>query len=70
MTFIIVVILQCLHLAYEGVISSLSEIVDHPNVVLTVVRSVGVLLVLIALGATVILVVAHLVFSFLLIKNV
>lgn len=56
MKLVIVVILQSLHLASKCVIFSLSEVVYHPDVALTVVRLV------VALVMIVVLVVSHCVF--------
>ena len=61
MKLVIVVILQSLNLARKGVISSLPDVVYHPDVALTVVRLV-VALVMIVVIAVVVLVVSHCVF--------
>jgi hypothetical protein len=62
MEFIIVIILQSLHLTCKGMVSSLSDVVYHPDVALTVVRLIAVALVMIVIGASVVLVVSHCVF--------
>jgi choline kinase len=64
MKLVIIVILQSLHLTRKGVISSMSDVVYHPDVALTVVRLIAVTLVMIVVGASVVLVVTHFVFSF------
>jgi hypothetical protein len=65
MKLVIVVILQSLYLARKGVISSLSDVVYHPNVALTVVRFVAVVLVI---AAGVVLVVSHCVCPFFIVE--
>ena len=64
MEFIIVIILQSLHLARKGVVSSLFNVVYHPDVRLTVVRLVValVMIVVVVVIAVVVLVVSHCVF--------
>ena len=56
MKLVIVVILQSLDLAREGVIPSLSDVVYHPDVALTVVRLIAVTLVMVVVGASVVLI--------------
>ena len=64
MEFIIVIILQSLHLTCKGMVSSLSDVVYHPDVRLTVVRLVValVMIVVVVVIAVVVLVVSHCVF--------
>ena len=59
MKLVIVVILQSLHLASKCVIFSLSEVVNHPDVALTVVRLVVALVMIVVIA---VLVVSHCVF--------
>ena len=68
MKLVIVVILQSLDLASEGMISSLSDVVYHPYVALTVVRLIAVTLVMIVVGASVVLVVSHYVCPFFIVE--
>lgn len=68
MKLVIVVILQSLDLASEAMISSLSDIVNHPDVALTVVRLIAVTLVMIVVGASVVLVVSHCVCPFFIVE--
>ena len=69
MKLVIVVILQSLDLASEGMISSLSDVVYHPDVALTVVRLIAVTLVVIVVGASVVLVVSHCVCPFFIVEH-
>ena len=64
MKLVIVVILQSLDLAREGMISSLSDIVNHPYITLSTMGSVIAVLVLTVLVMMIVLVVTHFVFSF------
>ena len=68
MKLVIVVILQSLDLASEGMISSLSDVVYHPYVALTVVRLIAVTLVMIVVGASVVLVVSQCVCPFFIVE--
>ena len=62
MRLVIVVILQSLDLAREGMISSLSDIVNHPYITLSTMWSVIAVLVLTVLVMMIVLVVTHFVF--------
>jgi hypothetical protein len=68
MKLVIIVILQSLHLTRKGMISSLSDVVYHPDVALTVVRLIAVTLVMIVVGASVVLVVSHCVCPFFIVE--
>ena len=59
MKLVIVVISQSLNLTRKGVISSLSEVVNHPDVRLTVVRLVVALVMIVVIT---VVVVSHCVF--------
>ena len=64
MKLVIVVILQSLDLASEGMISSLSDIVNHPHITLSTMWSMIAVPVLTVLVMMIVLVVTHFVFSF------
>ena len=64
MKLVIVVILQSLDLASEGMISSLPDIVNHPYITLSTMWSMIAVLVLTVLVMMIVLVVTHFVFSF------